>query len=100
MEVNKMISTYWRDWAALVYLFICLCDFFVGPLWWNLLMWSACNDVLSEGRMCETTRWTPLTLQAGALFHLSFGAILGVTSWKKSSEMKESNNKGNENNGD
>ena len=91
MEVNKMISTYWRDWAALVYLFICLCDFFVGPLWWNLLMWSACNDVLSEGRMCETTRWTPLTLQAGALFHLSFGAILGVTSWRKSSEMKESN---------
>ena len=65
-------------------------------------MWSACNDVLSEGRRCETTRWTPLTLQAGALFHLSFGAILGVTSWRKSSEMKESNsnNKGNENNGD
>ena len=58
-------------------------------------MWSACNDVLSEVRMCETTRWTPLTLQAGALFHLSFGAILGVTSWRKSSEMKESNSNNN-----
>ena len=88
MGINKTINRHWRDWAALVYLFICLCDFFVGPLWWNLLMWDACTEVVAEGKQCDASRWTPLTLQAGALFHLSFGAILGATAWRKKDEVE------------
>ena len=81
MEINKTIEHYWRSWAALVYLFICIVDFFVAPLVWNLMMAEHCaiNDCAAEG----VTRWEPLTLGAGAMFHLSFGAILGATAWKK-----------------
>ena len=33
------------------------------------------------------SRWTPLTLEGGAMFHLSFGAILGATAWRKKDEV-------------
>jgi len=86
MEINKTIEHYWRSWAALVYLFICIVDFFVAPLVWNLMMAEHCaiNDCAAEG----VTRWEPLTLGAGAMFHLSFGAILGATAWKKKEELE------------
>ena len=86
MEINKTIEHYWRSWAALVYLFICIVDFFVAPLVWNLMMAEHCaiNDCATEG----VTRWEPLTLGAGAMFHLSFGAILGATAWKKKEELE------------
>jgi hypothetical protein len=79
IQINKTINRYWRDWAALVYLFICLCDFFIGPLWWNLLMFDACAEVLASGQDCKTTRWEPLTLQ-------------GATAWRKKDEVEIHNN--------
>lgn len=30
--------------------------------------------------------WIPLTLQGGGLYHLSMGAIVGVSSWSRSQE--------------
>ena len=39
--------------------------------------------MVSKGLVCDATRWVPLTLAGGAMFHLSFGAILGATAWKK-----------------
>jgi len=44
----------------------------------------AIHDCAAEG----VTRWEPLTLGAGAMFHLSFGAILGATAWKKKDELE------------
>jgi len=46
-----------------------------------------CNthDCLAEG----VTRWVPLTLGAGAMFHLSFGAILSATAWRKKDEVQD-----------
>ena len=87
MGINKTINRHWRDWAALVYLFICICDFFVGPLWWNMLMFDAWDEVLAAGNNCQTRRWAPLTLQMGGMFHMSFAAILGVTAWRKKDEV-------------
>ena len=86
MKINKVINRHWRDWAGLVYLFICLVDFFVAPLIWNMRMEGYCltYDCAAEG----VTRWTPLTLGAGAMFHISFGAILGATAWKKKDELE------------
>ena len=42
--------------------------------------------MMSDEIKMNTSRWTPLTLQGGAMFHLSFGAILGATSWNKHKE--------------
>ena len=77
MGINKTINRHWRDWAALVYLFICLVDFFIAPLMWNIGMAMESDEI-----KLNTSRWMPLTLQAGAMFHISFGAILGATAWK------------------
>ena len=96
--MNKTINRHWRDWAGMVYLFICLVDFFIAPLVWNMLMWDACSDIVAQGKSCDASRWAPLTLQAGALFHLSFGAILGATAWKKKDELEVHNNRTDTNN--
>ena len=100
LGINKIINRHWRDWAGLVYLFICLIDFFVAPLIWNLKMEAYCYDIkmtaLEKGldsSECDITRWTPLTLGAGAMFHLSFGAILGATAWKKKEELDTHHNR-------
>ena len=87
MTINKIIQQYWRDWAALVYLFICIVDFFIAPLLWNIGMTMMDNEI-----KMITSRWTPLTLQGGAMFHLSFGAILGATSFNRHKEMSSGNN--------
>ena len=49
------------------------------------------HDCAAEG----VTRWQPLTLGAGAMFHISFGAILGATAWKKKEELEIHHNKSN-----
>ena len=97
MGINKTINRHWRDWAGVIYLFICLVDFFIAPLVWNLKMEAHCNDkeLYPKGVECKVTRWEPLTLGAGAMFHLSFGAILGATAWKKKEELETHNNRTN-----
>ena len=84
--MNKTIHESWRDWAAVVYLFLCLVDFFFAPLAWNILMSMETNEI-----KMNTSRWIPLTLQGGAMLHLSFGAILGATSWNKHKEITNGN---------
>ena len=56
MSINKTINRHWRDWAGVIYLFICLVDFFIAPLVWNLLMWGSCADVVAEGKVCDASR--------------------------------------------
>ena len=92
MQINKLINRHWRDWAGLVYLFICFSDFFVAPIVWNLKMETYCTKRLEMGEVCEVERWEPLTLKSGAMFHLSFGAILGATAWRKKDEVEAHNN--------
>ncbi len=86
-SINKTIEQNWRSWAALVYLFICIVDFFIAPLLWNIGMTMMDNEI-----KMNTSRWAPLTLQGGAMFHLSFGAILGATSFNRHKEMSSGNN--------
>ena len=82
MSLNKTIEHYWRSWAAIVYLIICIVDFFIAPLMWNIGM-----TLMSDEIKMNTSRWVPLTLQGGAILHLSFGAILGATSWINHQEI-------------
>ena len=60
------------------YMIICLFDFIVAPVLWSLFM------AMYKGNVTEA--WSPLTLQGAGLFHLSMGAILGVTAWSRGQE--------------
>jgi hypothetical protein len=64
----------WREAAGWVYLLICLFDFVLAPTFLGFY-----------GAFTHTpfVIWAPLTTQNGGLFHLSFGAILGVSAWTK-----------------
>lgn len=78
----------WQALAGVVYLVICVFDFIIVPAWIGLnredlqpLLQSTANaisDPSVQMMMIESVRQqhTPFTLQAGGLFHLSFGAIL------------------------
>ena len=44
------------------------------------------------GLVCDATRWEPLTLQMGGMFHIAFAGILGVATWKKKEENETLNN--------
>ena len=58
--------------------------FFIAPLMWNIGMTMMDKEV-----QMATSRWAPLTLGGGAMFHLSFGAILGATSFNRHKEKSE-----------
>ena len=88
MKINEISSADWQKHAAYVYLFLCVVDFFIAPLMWNIGMTMMDTEV-----QLATSRWAPITLQGGAMFHLSFGAILGATAWKKKDEIEAHNNK-------
>jgi hypothetical protein len=68
----------WRPMMAIVYMMINLFDFIIGPILYNLLQYW--NPGQAVGM------WQPLTLQGGGLFHLAFGAILGVSAWTRGQE--------------
>ena len=85
--MNKLINRHWRDWAGVVYLFICLVDFFLPVYLFSPLMWNFGLTMMDKDVQLASSRWTPLTLEGGAMFHLSFGAILGATAWRKKDEV-------------
>jgi hypothetical protein len=78
----------WQTLAGIVYLIICVFDFVIVPAWIGLnridmqevltATSSAVSDPSVQMMLIEnlTQQHTPFTLQAGGLFHLSFGAIL------------------------
>lgn len=72
-----------RPMTFLVYTGICLCDFVVFPFLWALIQVHTTGTV--------GTPWTPLTNTGGGIFHLSFGAILGVSAFSRTQEKKLGN---------
>ncbi len=67
----------WRPMMAWQYFAICLFDFLIAPIFFAWFSWFTKTTMM---------QWTPLTLQGGGLYHLSMGAIIGVTSYAKSQE--------------
>jgi len=45
MGINTTINRHWRDWAAIVYLFLCIVDFFIAPLMWNIGMTMMSDEI-------------------------------------------------------
>jgi hypothetical protein len=91
----------WRPAAAAVYLFICLLDLGVMPLiyaWLNaslsnqelvnlaLKFTDAAAQIQALQTLKQTHVWVPLTLQGNGMFHISFGAILGVAAFTRGQE--------------
>ncbi len=76
-------TRYWRASIAWSYVIICLFDFVIGPIFY---VWYA----IHSGGGSNFGEWKPLTLEQGGLYHLSMGAILGVSSWSRGQEkMKQ-----------
>lgn len=62
----------WRPLMAYQYVIVCLFDFVAGP---------AIKLYLKPD-----IDWNPVTLRNGGLYHVAMGAVLGITSWKRSQE--------------
>ena len=63
---------------AWTYMAICIFDFIIGPVYFNLLQYRTAQQQLEM--------WVPLTLQGSGLIHLAFGAILGISAWTRGQE--------------
>ena len=75
LEKKDFINTFWKPMMAITYMLICLFDFIVGPVFYNVLQY------LNPGQHVEM--WQAVTLQGGGLFHMAMGAILGISAFKK-----------------
>lgn len=75
---ESWVNTKWRPAMSWVYMVTCITDFIIFPVLWSILQ-------LSE-RGVVTDQWQPLTLQGAGLFHLAFGAILGIATYGRSQE--------------
>jgi hypothetical protein len=100
---------FWRPIAAYVYLIICIFDFMGAPLYIAYQNEQVNSEAFAEIRTLTdkdvklkaleqldlgSKSWEPLTLQGGAFFHLSFGAILGISAFTRGQEKKASIEKG------
>jgi hypothetical protein len=93
----------WRHIAAYVYMTICLFDFVAMPIFYEVI-----NPRESDSRLVaivqqltpttqvqalqilhEERTWKSLTLGQGGLFHMAFGAILGVAAFTRGQEKTE-----------
>jgi hypothetical protein len=92
------IDKHWRPCAAIVYLIICLFDFIIAPLLFGMRTEGSqtlANSVkgldsdIAISIIHASSPWEPLTLKGSGLFHVAFGAILGVAAWTRGSEQIE-----------
>ena len=74
---NTWIDRYWRPAMGWQYLLVCLFDFMLAPVF---MAWFS---VFTKTPLIP---WVPLTVQGGGLYHLSMGAVVGITSYAKSQE--------------
>ena len=68
----------WRPAMGWTYMAVCLFDFILGPVLYNILQFY--NPGQAVGM------WTPLTLQGAGLFHVAMGAVLGIAAWSRGQE--------------
>lgn len=89
----------WRPAAAVVYLAICIFDFILAPAFMGFKSTNVSQIAASIKDLDPTvaialiqnrTPWQPLTMQGSGLFHVAFGAILGVAAWTRGSAQIES----------
>ena len=75
IEKGTFMDKIWKPAFAVTYMLICLFDFIIGPVIYNVLQF------LNPGQHLDM--WQAVTLQGGGLFHMSAGAILGIAAFNK-----------------
>lgn len=76
--MENSISNSWRPALAWSYLCVCVFDFMLGPVIYNILQYLSHDTTISM--------WQSITLQGGGLYHLSMGAIVGVSAYGRTQE--------------
>ena len=77
---DSWIKNYWRPAIAWQYFAVCLFDFIIAPIMLTVFAYLTKTNLII---------WTPLTLTQGGFYHLSMGAIVGVTSWSRGQEKMQ-----------
>jgi hypothetical protein len=75
---TESMKAKWRPLMGIVYCAVVLFDFIIAPILWTSIQ-AYLHDAVGQP-------WSPLTLEAGSMFHISMGAVLGVTSWSRGQE--------------
>lgn len=81
----------WRPAMGWTYMLICLFDFVLAPIMFTTVQFwevEAANDAFRQ--------WQPITLQAGGFFHITMGAVLGISAWGRTKEKLSSSTTDNE----
>lgn len=74
---DSWIKNYWRPMIAYQYLIVCLFDFIIFP---SVSFWFA------HYTGTPYIQWEPLTLKESGFYHMSMGAIIGVSAWTRGQE--------------
>lgn len=74
---NDWVNNNWRPMMGWLYMATCAFDFIIAPIIWPILL---------AGLGMPIVPWTPITIQGAGLYHMSMGAILGVTAWSRGQE--------------
>jgi hypothetical protein len=84
-KYKEDIKGLWRPLMGWLYLFVCLCDFVIFPILWNVAQATYLKHIVF-------TQWAPLTLQGAGFFHIAMGAVLGITSYGRTKEKINTEN--------
>jgi len=84
-KYKEDIKGLWRPLMGWLYLFVCLCDFVLFPILWNIAQATYLKNIVF-------TQWSPLTLQGAGFFHIAMGAVLGITSYGRTKEKINTEN--------
>ena len=78
MEGKSSLVNNWRPMMGWTYMATCAFDFIIGPVVYNILQF------MNPGQHVEM--WQAITLQGGGLYHLSMGAVLGISAYGRTQE--------------
>lgn len=76
------INCKWRPMAAWTYIGVTIFDFVISPIVFSWFQYSMDQPI---------SQWNPLTLQGSGLFHIAFGAIVGINAYSRTIEKMNLN---------
>ena len=76
-RTETWLQKYWRPAIAILYIVTCAFDFVIAPIAWSTVQYLLKQTI---------TQWQPLTLTGAGMYHISMGAILGVSAWARGQE--------------